>query len=390
MSVPTNILPAMNSRMPGSGAVILVADSGMLMGEVIQSSRPPSGSRAEGRITSLLWALHRGGAILILPRHVLEEVERDLPRRARPDDDIELAHRRLRTLYLPRARIVDVPPNWGDGDPRVEAVVNRHATDAPTARLAVALGYSFLLSEDPDLCDQPELGFSAWLQVTHAAANASEVDTIALGVSIPVSAAGEAIGAVSRRVASSSAPAKWIMLGGLLIAVAGAVLWVRSGKASKFVERAVPVVRELSETFGPPLAETFARYEAGRTVFAQATVPPSNTSTLAERIARILVFHGSPVLAEDIARELEEPGNLRDRTRLIRTELRSSGAFTEVSRGRWILGHPSGYKAAPLPPIEITEYWQRIHKDTMRPHHASAPRDNPSGAPPEGGLGDTQ
>jgi len=74
----------MYARLPGSGAVIMIADSGMLMGEVMQSSRRPDGSPGEGRITSLLWALHRRGAVLILPRHVLEEVERDLPRRATP------------------------------------------------------------------------------------------------------------------------------------------------------------------------------------------------------------------------------------------------------------------------------------------------------------------
>jgi hypothetical protein len=43
-----------------------------------------------------------GGAVLYLPRHIVEEVERDLPRRAPLTDDIELAYRRLRTLYLSR------------------------------------------------------------------------------------------------------------------------------------------------------------------------------------------------------------------------------------------------------------------------------------------------
>ena len=361
----------MYSRVPGSGAVILIADSGMLMGEVMQSSRPPPGSRATGRITSLLWALHRGGAVLLLPRHVLEEVERDLPRRATQHDNVESAYQRLRTLYLPRARIVDVPGDWGDGDPRVEAVVQRHAVDAPTARLAVALGYSFLMAEDPDLCDQPHLGFSAWLQVAHAAANETEVEMIGLGVSIPVSAAGEAIGAASRRIAASSPAAKWVMLAGLLILAAGTAWWVRSGNAGKFIERARPVLRELGNTFGPPLAETFTRYETGKTVFAQAAVPPANTTTLAERIARVLVFCSSPVLAEDIARELEVPGNLRDRTQLVRSELRSCKAFSEVTRGRWMLGDLSGYVTAPLPPIEIVEYYDRLHKSTQRPHNAS-------------------
>ena len=56
-------------------AVIMITDSGMLMGEVWYSSRRADGS-AGGRVTSLLYALHRGGAALILPRHILEEVER--------------------------------------------------------------------------------------------------------------------------------------------------------------------------------------------------------------------------------------------------------------------------------------------------------------------------
>jgi hypothetical protein len=49
-----------------SRAVIMITDSGMLMGEVIQSSRRPDGSPG-GKVTSLLWAIHRGGAVLILP-----------------------------------------------------------------------------------------------------------------------------------------------------------------------------------------------------------------------------------------------------------------------------------------------------------------------------------
>ena len=307
-------------------------------------------------------------------RHVLEEVERDLPRRATSSDNVDLAYRRLRTLYLPRARIVDVPEDWGAGDPRVEAVAHRHAVDAPTARLAVALGYSFLLSEDPDLCDQPQLGFKAWLQVAHATANETEVEMIGLGISIPISTAGEAIGSASRRIAASSPAARWVMLAGLLILVAGTAWWVRSGNAGKFIERARPVIRDLGETFGPPLAETFTRYEAGKSVFAEAAVPPADMTTLAERIARVLVFRESPVLAEDIARELETPGNLRERTKLVRTELHSCRAFTEVRRGRWILGHPSGYRIYPLPPIEINEYHERLHKDTRRPSRVRGER----------------
>jgi hypothetical protein len=153
------------------------------------------------------------------------------------------------------------------------------------------------------------------------------VNTIVFGVSIPVSVAGEAVTAASRRIA-----AVWL---------------VRSGKAGKLAERARPVVREIGEVYGPPLAETFARYERGRVVFAQAAVPPAAVLTLAERIARVLAFCVSPVLAEGIARELGAPGSLRDRTRLVRAELRGCGAFVEVSRGRWMLGEPGSGQLAP-------------------------------------------
>lgn len=101
-------------------------------------------------------------------------------------------------------------------------------------------------------------------------------------------------------------------------------------------------------------------------VFARAAVRPAAATTLAERIARVLAFRGTPALAEDIARELGTPGNLRDRTRLVRAELRRSSAFVEVSRGRWVLGEPGGGPAAPLPFTEVVNYLDRVHKDTRR------------------------
>jgi hypothetical protein len=58
VSMDLRILPVMTRSLRRSGAVIFITDSGMLMGEVMQSSRPPAGSNGEGRITSLLWALH--------------------------------------------------------------------------------------------------------------------------------------------------------------------------------------------------------------------------------------------------------------------------------------------------------------------------------------------
>jgi hypothetical protein len=347
------------------GASIMITDSGMLMGEVLQSSRRPDGS-AGGRVTSLLWALHHRKAVLYLPRHIVEEVERDLPRRAKTGDDIDLAYRRLRTLYLSRARIIDVPPGWALNDPRVQALARRHLTDLPAAQLAVTIGGCFLLSEDPDLFDIPQLGFSAWLNVTHAAANESEVEAIYVTASIPFNIAEVTAGAAYRRIAAASMGTKLAVAGLAAVIVIGGIWWIRSGRSGMFLDRVRPVIRELGQTYGPLLVETMERYNRGQVVFAQAVVPRADAQTLGERIARVLAYAHEPLLAVDIARELGSPGNLRDRTKMVRAELRDCEAFVEVSRGRWELGRPSGYKRASLSPVEIEDYLQRLHKNTRR------------------------
>ncbi len=351
----------------------MITDSGMLMGEVFQSSRRPDGSPG-GRITSLLWALHHHGAVLYLPRHIVEEVERDLPRRAKPGDDIDLAYRRLRSLYLSRARIVDVPPGWALDDPRVQALAGRHRTDLPAAQLAVTIGGCFLLSEDKDLTDIPDLGVAAWLKVTHAAANETEVDAIYVTASIPVNVVKETAGAAYRGIAAASTGAKWALSGLAVIIVIAGIWWVQSGRAGQFFERAKPVIKELGETYGPPLMETMERYNVGQVIMARAVVPRADGETLGERIARVLAFAPGPMLAGDIARELETPGNLRDRTLLVRGELQDCEAFVEVSQGRWVLGRPSGYERAQLPMAEVMDYMDRVHKDTRRTWQGGATR----------------
>jgi hypothetical protein len=349
----------------GSGAAVVITDSGMLMGEVLQSSRRPDGSPG-GRVTSLLWALHRGGAVLVLPRHVLEEVERDLPCRARDTDDLDLAYRRLRTLYLARARIVDVPEDWSLGDPRVQAVAQRHPPDLPAAQLAVTIGGCLLLSEDRDLTDTPNLGFAAWLDVAHAAANEVEMNSIYVTASIPLNVAEATIEIVSRRIAAASRSVNIALVLLTAGAVIGAIWCVKTGKTGKLLGRARPVIKEIGRTYGPPLMETFERHAPGQVVFSRAVVPRADGQALGERIARVLAYSSEPLLAGDIARELEIPGNLKDRTRLVRAELESGEAFAEVARGRWVLGRPSGYEPALLSPIEVADYTIRLHKDTRR------------------------
>jgi hypothetical protein len=59
-------------------------------------------------------------------------------------------------------------------------------------------------------------------------------------------------------------------------------------------------------------------------------------------------------------------GNLRDRTRVVRAELRRCVAFVEVRRGRWTLGESSPYEAAGMTLPEIADYQKRLHKNAQR------------------------
>jgi hypothetical protein len=52
---------------------------------------------------------------------------------------------------------------------------------------------------------------------------------------------------------------------------------------------------------------------------------------------------------------------------MVRAGLRSCRALAKVTRGRWVLGKPSGYAPAPLPSAEALDYRERPHKDRRRP-----------------------
>lgn len=88
---------------------LLVGDACALMSDVVSATR-------NGRLTSLLAALHHDAALLYVSRHVLNEIARELPKvaqRVKHAVDPELAVHYWRTLYAPCVRVVDVPDSWG-------------------------------------------------------------------------------------------------------------------------------------------------------------------------------------------------------------------------------------------------------------------------------------
>ena len=152
--------------------------------------------------------------------------------------------------------------------------MERHATDARPQPAGLWLWVTLsCCPRTPTCATQPQLGFKTWFQVIHAATNETEVETTGHVVSIRVSAAGEAIGAALRRIAASCPVAKWVMFAGLLILAAGAVGGSAAARPLSFVEQARSVVQKAGEIYGPPLVETFTRYEVGKTVFTEEAVP---------------------------------------------------------------------------------------------------------------------
>lgn len=176
---------------------------------------------------------------------------------------------------------------------------------------------------------------------------------------------------MSRRVAAASTGDKLalgIVAAGVII---GAIWLVKSGKANKFFERAWPVVQDLGRTYGPPLMEAVQRHTDGQAVFRQEA--RAEAQTLGERIARVLAYSSEPLLAVDIAQELERPesaGPQPDGPR--RTpELPSvhGGDPRPVGAGK-----PSGYTRGPLPPTEVWDYRARLHKDANRTWETASAR----------------
>ncbi|MDA8385155.1 MAG: hypothetical protein M0Z88_02690 [Actinomycetota bacterium] len=276
----------------GSGPAIIITDSGALMGDVVRSSRGPL-------LTSLLWAIHRDGAQLVLPRHVIEEVEGRLQRRVTQTDDLDLAFCRLHTLYLPYATVIDeVPDHWASDDPRVLALAARDPSDLPAAQLAVALGCAYLFAEDPDLCDSPGLGVNEWLPIAHAAANDAEVTMASVGVGLPLTVTTESVRAAWRGVSKTQREVQLAILGVMILL---AFWFFASGRGRRTYEASRPIAKSLLDALGPPFEEIAERRTVGREVFARTVIAPSQDRCLGEVIANVLVAESSieePMLRE--------------------------------------------------------------------------------------------
>lgn len=343
------------SRASLSTSRILVGDTCALVNEVFEGAR-------RATLTSLLAALHHGAVRLYVPRHVLDEVVRhiasDARARVRPVDPLA-AQRRWDTLYAPHIRVVDVPDDWARNDSRVAAVDCRHSTDTPFAQLAVTVGPSWVLTEDPDLIAN-ELGRYDRLPMLHAAANDAEVDLLKRAIAVPPVIGAEALKAAGRGFVRLPGWAQ------LALATATALVLVQTHRDGRLAS-GLRHLRGAAATVGrfviPPVATIMTRRQAGLAVWAEHQIAANPDRSLPEQVAAVLArAPASGLLASQVAQHVELDMPLTRLVPMVRDVVRSAAAFTEVSRGRWVLGRPVTARTPEISPPMVAEWLHRSHR----------------------------
>jgi hypothetical protein len=335
---------------------LLVGDTGALMNELVQATR-------NGRPTSLLIGMCQDTVRLFISRDVLTEVERNLPGYA-ADRGLDPRAVLLTWFksYKPLIAVVDVPGSWAADNPVVQAVVDRHATDAPTARLATALAPCHVLAEDGDLTDFG-LGDKDWLPLAHAFANQAELEWISSVVALPtviVAALGADLGQKAVRLPVAG---RCLLVAGLL---GIAYIWQKDGRTRRHLQKAGVTIKRVAKVAGPPLLELADRYVLGAAVQADRAVPSTDVRGLPEQIARELALAPPRGLrAADIARTVQYPGNLKVRTAAVHAALDGCDAFAQVSRGRWRVGDAPTADASTLAPDDYVIWLARAHRTTL-------------------------
>jgi hypothetical protein len=241
----------------------------------------------------------------------------------------------------------------------VQAVVKRHSNDVALARLAVALADCWVLAEDADLTEN---GFGHYdrLPMLLAAANEGELNYVQSAAAIPL-VLGEVL---ISGVVHGFSRLPWYAQTGIVVASGFLVYqWHHSGRLGAGLKQVFTTITDLAELAAPPLELIFTRLADGQEIWHERRLTRASEPDFSERVARILAFAPEEgLLAGEVARELEGPGSLKDRTRLVRQILNKHDAFVEVRRGRWRLGRAVSDQPATLPPNLVLDWLQRAHR----------------------------
>jgi predicted nucleic acid-binding protein len=344
------------SRTLLSPSRVMVGDCCALVNEVFEGTKRKN-------LTSLLSALHHNTVRLYVPRHVLDELLRHIPADAqtrKPPLDPALAMERWNTLYAPHVRVVDVPNWWGRTDARVRAVDGRHCTDTPFAQLVTTIGPCWVLTEDPDLIEN-QLGNYDRLPMLFAAANDAELGYVETAVLVPTVIGWATLSLAGRGLQRLPGWAQLVLaIGG------GAVLykWHRDGRLGDALGRVGSAASKFGRLVLPPLATILTRHQEGRVVWSDNSITPNPDRDLSELVASVVArAPEGGLLARDIASHLEVDIAQSQLVPIVRDILHDSTAYTEVSRGRWMLGQPATNATSEVSPQMIADWLSRSHRN---------------------------
>lgn len=137
---PESIAGGIVALMAMRRSVPCVVDTNVLAFDVIQGYR-------RDQVTALVGAARSGSGFIFAPIHVLGETQRLLEERAVILGlDPAMLYAAWNQRYAPLVRFLDVPPI--EIDARLTAVAADDPDDEPTARLALLIAPSYLLSKD--------------------------------------------------------------------------------------------------------------------------------------------------------------------------------------------------------------------------------------------------
>jgi predicted nucleic acid-binding protein len=308
--------------------VIVVVDTCYLFDEAIARLRG-TGTRLPlgvGTLGFLPW---------YAPQSVASELTRTyqgVARRSHVDPDALL--RVLNDVYMPAIRFVTLDDTDPADDPRVAAVARMDADDVDQARLALLLAPAQLYSADKHL-RLPGLAPSdreALKLVVTAETTVREGDAIVMAAVTFTGATGAgAIHGVRQLAARLEVPVSLVALAGFG-AAALAVRWVACSPERR--SRASAIARELAAAFAERLDDSNdARH------YLQATsIEPTEQSSRAARVARVLTISRTPLIAADLHQRLASREDDVPTITELRALLHNHPAFVRVERSRWQLG----------------------------------------------------
>jgi predicted nucleic acid-binding protein len=296
----------------------------------------------QGRLPASLWSADRGDVRLYIERETLDEATDRISRFAAqfelPETDLQA---KFADDWLPRMRVVDLPPALRSLDERACAVHARDPSDYPAAALAALLSPCILLTGDKDFNALGVLRTRQGTDAIVAAVGVKErenaLSTVYMVPSAPVVVAGTG----AKWAADRFGPLAWVVA---VLIVAGAVM-IYQYQPPERRQR----LREGAKTAGRIYLEmanqAMAQLHAAEQALGGSAIGGPIQRTVASAVLRQLAVAPESMSAQQIRDGL--PDELQPSVLPLRAFLHANkqSLVAEVRRGGFLLGHPP-YRAA--------------------------------------------